>query len=260
MAWRAGVVGSPIEHSLSPQLHLAGMRHLGIEGTSERFEIDETNVARLGELLGERVDSLSVTMPLKTAAVAFCDELDATAQSLGVVSSLWYHEGRTRGAATDGPGFLDSLRGLFGVDVAHMHAVVLGAGGAARAIVDALVTHQVASVVVHGRSPENVERLVRRYDVVVDEMVVHRPVDLIVNTTPVQGRRHDAAVLQGVTRDTIAVDITYDPRLSPWLQQHAEHGCRHSNGLAMLAYQAARQMNWWWGSDLDGGLLLKELS
>jgi shikimate dehydrogenase len=138
--------------------------------------------------------------------------------------------------------------------------VILGAGGAARAIVDSLVDQGANSIAVLGRSEANVRQIVSRHPNVVDHMVLYRPVDMIVNTTPVQGRAPDASLMQGVSRDTIAVDITYEPRMSPWLAQHAQYGCRHTNGLAMLAYQSARQMNWWWGSHLDGATLLKALA
>ena len=260
MRWRLGVAGSPIEHSLSPALHEAGLAIAGLEGSSRRYEITEDQAARLRGLMGVEVDALSVTMPLKAAAARLCDELDDRARALGVVNSLLWREGRLWGASTDGPGFVDALRGELGVDVADMYVVVLGAGGAARAIVDALVHHGVHSVVVLGRTRARVASITGRYDNVLDHTTLYRPVDLIVNTTPALGRVDAAAVMQGVTRDTIAVDITYDPARSSWLSLHADLGCRHTNGRAMLAYQAARQMNWWWGSDLDGAALLKAIA
>lgn len=260
MFWRLGVAGSPIAHSLSPRLHEAGLALAGLEGSSTRFEIAEGEVATLGRLMGEQVDALSVTMPLKAGAATLCDELDDRARALGVVNSLWWREGRLLGASTDGPGFVDSLRGEFRTEVADMHVVVLGAGGAASAIVDALVLGGVHSIAVLGRTGAHVTRITGRYDNVLDHTTLYRPVDLIVNATPAAGRAGAAAVVQGVTRDTIAVDITYDPARSSWLALYADLGCRHANGLAMLAYQAARQMNWWWGSDLEGAALLKAIA
>jgi len=260
MDWRLGVAGSPIAHSLSPVLHEAGLTLAGLRGSSQRFEIAESESGTLRDLMGTTVDALSVTMPLKSAAAQLCDQLDERATSLGVVNSLLWRDGQLLGAATDGPGFIDSLRGVFDVGVENMHVVVIGAGGAARAIVDSLVDEGAHSVSVHGRSPANVERLVARHPNVVDHTLLYRPVDLIVNTTPVPGRADAAAVMQGVTRDTIAVDVTYDPRTSAWLALHANLGCPHANGLAMLAYTVARQMNWWWKTELDGAQLLKALS
>src|ERR1019366_6557889 len=220
----------------------------------------ESDAHALRDLMGITVDALSVTMPLKSAAAELCDQLDERAASLGVVNSLLWREGHLLGAATDGPGFVDSLRGVFDLTVENLYVVVLGAGGAARAIVDSLVLEGVHSVSVHGRSKANVERIVSRHPNVRDHTVLYRPVDVIVNTTPVPGREDAAAVMQGVTRDTIAVDITYEPRTSAWLALHAGLGCRHTNGLAMLAYTVARQMNWWWNTDLDGAQLIKAIA
>ena len=260
MYWRLGVTGSPIAHSLSPQLHVAGLALAGLDGASERYELSGEQGAQLRALMGEQVDAMSVTMPLKSVAAALCDDLNDAALELGVVSSLLWRDGRLHGATMDGEGFVDSLRGRFAFEVSHAHVVVLGAGGAARAIVSALVGEGVSSVSVLGRNEAKVADLVSRWENVHDQTVLYRPVDLIVNTTPSAGRAPTAAVMQGVSRDTVAVDITYDPRRSPWLAVHEDYGCRSSNGLAMLAYQAARQMNWWWSSDIDGGDLLKALT
>jgi shikimate dehydrogenase len=260
MNWRLGVAGSPIAHSLSPQLHVVGLALAGLQGMSQRYELGDGDATVLREMMGTSVDAMSITMPLKSVAAALCDDLDVCATSLGVVNSLLWRDDRLLGAATDGPGFIDSLHGVFDLGVQNLHVVVLGAGGAARAIVDSLVHQGAHSIALLGRSEANVRQIVSRHPNVVDHMVLYRPVDVIVNTTPVQGRASVASVMQGVSRDTIAVDITYEPRMSPWLALHAQYGCRHTNGLAMLAYQAARQMNWWWGSDLDGGSLLKALA
>jgi len=244
---------------VSPQLHAAGLAYLGFEGNSRRMEIDAANAGKIREVMGQEFDALSLTMPLKTVAATLCDELDERARTLGVVNSLLWREEKLLGACTDGAGFIDSLRGEFSLSVADMHVVVLGSGGAARAIVDSLVREDVHSVAVLGRNPMTVSSLVNRYPNVVDHSVIFRPVDLIVNTTPSQSREPVTAVMQGVTRETVAVDITYEPRRSPWLARHAQLGCRNTNGLSMLAYTVARQMNWWWDSDIPGSYLLPVL-
>jgi shikimate dehydrogenase len=152
-----------------------------------------------------------------------------------------------------------ALEAGVGPVVADAHAVVLGTGGAARAVVEALVAHDVASVVVHGRNEERAEALASAYPNVFASSLVYRPVDLVVNTIPAAGRGAEAAVLQGVHHETVAVDIAYEPRLTPWRALYEASGCRTMNGLAMLAYQAALQMNWWWGVALEGAQLLDAL-
>ena len=235
MKWRLGVVGSPIEHSISPQLHEAGLTMAGLKGTSTRVELREADAKKLAKWMGKDYDALSVTMPLKRAALTYCVELDEAASRTGAVNSLLWRDQRIEGANTDGAGFLDALRAAFGVTVDNLHVVVLGSGGAARAIVDALVGDGASSVAVHARSSDQVENLSGRYTNVFGHMLVYRPVDLIVN-------------------------ITYAPALSAWRTMYRAAGCRTQNGLGMLAYQAARQMSWWFETEIDGAELMKVIS
>jgi len=259
MNWRVGIAGSPVSHSLSPQLHEIGLRAAGLTGTSTRVEIDLEHAGELRHLLGTAFDALSITSPLKAAAFEMCDVRSESALRTHSVNSLLVRDGVLQGESTDGDGFIEALRAAYGDVVDNAHAVVLGAGGAASAIVDALVAHGVQSIVVHGRTPSKVDALVQRYANVHSSSLVYRPVDLIVNTIPEHGRDKEVAVLQGVHLDTVAVDIIYDPRETEWRRRYAEAGCRTLNGLPMLANQAAIQMRWWWGVALDGAQIVKEL-
>ncbi len=254
MNWRVGVIGSPIAHSLSPQLHEAGMAIAGVTGTSTRIEVRSGDVARVAELLAGPFDALSVTMPLKTQVLALCDELDDTARRIGAVNSLLVRDGRIEGANTDGAGFVDALAGELGFSVDSRSVVVLGAGGAARSIVDALAAAGATRIGLLGRNPETVKALAVAYDVVHEGVLGDEAADLIVNTTPVAGRVVAPALR--ARPGAVAVDITYEPRVSAWMAQYEESGCRVVNGLAMLAYQAARQLSWWFEVPIDGAALL----
>ena len=260
MRWSVGVAGSPIAHSLTPALHEEGFRLANLQGTSERLELGREDSGQLATLLGDRFDALSITMPLKFVAGEYCDALDEVATRTGSVNSMLVRDGQVLGASTDGPGFLDALSGQLSFDVAGAAVVVLGAGGAARAIIDALVAADVASIVVHGRTQGNVDFLTGRYPNVSDDRRARGTVELIVNTVPAQGRPDEATAVEGVGSDTVAVDITYVPATSTWLARHEELGCRTQNGLAMLAYQAARQMQWWWEVEMDGARLLEVIT
>ena len=257
MNWRLGVVGSPIEHSLSPALHEAGLRLAGLSGTSRRWPMDHAEAGEIHAVMQGHFDALSVTMPLKGLVGQYCDSVDDVAQRTGSVNSLLMREGRLLGASTDGAGMLDALRAEFAFDAQGANVVVLGAGGVARAIVDALVEGGVESVALHGRSASNVQTISERYANVFDFSLSLRPINLIVNTVPVHGRTPESAVLHGVDQETIALDVTYEPRLTEWRALYRHHGCPSANGLAMLAYQAARQMNWWWDVQLSGADLIE---
>jgi shikimate dehydrogenase len=257
--WRLGVVGSPVAHSLSPQLHEAGLRLAGLTGSSTRVELALADAEELRDLLPSQFDALSVTSPLKGAAFAIAGERTDAAVRTQSVNSLLVRDGVLHGASTDGEGFISALTYMFGPVVDNAHVAVLGAGGAASAIVDALVQHGAASVAVLGRTASKVDGIVHRYSNVYSSAIVYRPIDLIVNTIPVAGRALEAAVLQGVQHDTIAVDIAYAPRESEWLSRYEDAGGRTMNGLGMLAFQAALQMEWWWGVTLEGAQLLEAL-
>ena len=259
MIWRLGVVGYPVEHSLSPTLHVAGLKMAGLEGTSAKVPLGDNDREELRGLLGDSFDALSVTMPLKEFAATICDELDEVAQRSGVVNSLLVRDGRVIGANTDGQGLVDALAAQFSLSLADRHVVVLGAGGAARGIVDALVHERAASVTVFGRTAANVERLTSSYENVHDHTNAPRSVDLIVNTLPADARPGIDEMASGVNPETIALDVTYEPRLSPWRAAMAQRGCRSANGLGMLAYQAALQMRWWWECEIDAARLFEAI-
>ncbi len=256
MKWRLGVVGSPIEHSLSPVLHEAGLELAGLQGSSTRLEVTGEQVSTLRTLMGTTFDALSVTMPLKESAARVCDQLDEVSTRIGVVNSLLERDGAILGACTDGNGFVDALSAQLSYEVANKRVVMLGAGGAARGIVDALVHAGVRSIVVEGRTASRVLEIVERYEVVSTSGDPEAPVDLIVNTVPIGGRL-EPTVHEGVHDQTVAIDITYEPRMSKWRSLYDAHGCQSANGLGMLAYQAARQMQWWWDTPIDGARLLE---
>jgi shikimate dehydrogenase len=259
MSWRLGVAGFPVDHSLSPRLHEVGLALAGLEGSSTRIEVRKGEASRLAELMRSRFDALSVTMPLKAEAARICDWLDEPAQRTGVINSLLAHDGQVLGACTDGQGFVRAIVAEFAISLAGARTVVLGAGGAARGIVDALVHSGVESVSVYARTPANVAVLVDRYENVYDHEHSPSEIDLIVNTTPCASRAADDPVLAGTGVATLAVDITYEPRMSPWRTLYEQAGCRSTNGLGMLAFQAALQMEWWWDTRIDAAVLLEAI-
>lgn len=260
MMWRLGVAGSPISHSLSPQLHQAGLAQAGLTGSSARVEIELNDAARLGDLLHDSFDALSLTMPLKSVARTYCDEVDDVAARTGSVNSVIVRDGRIYGASTDGQGFLDALACELEFKVTGRRALVLGAGGSASAIIDALVHAGVDRVEVLSRTTSKIADLAARYENVGQRTSTTGAFDLIVNTVPSTSRTPDDSVVDGAGADTVAVDVTYETLMSPWRESYERAGCRTQNGLAMLAYQAALQMQWWWGVQIDGSKLLAVIS
>lgn len=251
----AGVIGDPVRHSLSPVLHNAAYRALGLDWVYAAFEVPPGRVA--GALAGMRslgIEGLSVTMPHKATVARFVDELTPAARRLGAVNTVIRHGERLLGDNTDGGGFLDSLRLDLGVDPAGRRCLVLGAGGAARAVVLALADAGAAEVAVWNRTRSRAAgaaSLAGAAGRVVEEATV-TGVDLVVNATPagMDGVQADLPVeLEGLGSGQVVVDLVYHPQVTPLVAAARDRGATASGGLGMLLHQAGRQVRAWTGMD-----------
>src|ERR1044071_4639542 len=147
--FKLGLIGYPLSHSLSPQLHTAALRSCSLKGGYSLFPIPPEDEQGLKDLLkrvraGE-LQGLNVTIPHKQNVIPFLDELTPTAQAIGAVNTIYLYNNRLIGENTDAPGFLSDLHGFLGDQksstVHCLSSLVLGAGGSARAIVYALLHH-----------------------------------------------------------------------------------------------------------------------
>jgi shikimate dehydrogenase len=253
----AGIIGDPVRHSLSPVLHNAAYRELGLDWVYLAFEVsggDGPGALAAMRLLG--IAGLSVTMPHKNAVVAACDVLTPRAarlQSVNTVTRLG--DGRLEGDSTDGEGFLRAVREA-GCDPDGLDALVLGAGGAARAVVLALADCGARVRVSARRLPASTATagLAKAVPVPWDERDdAARSAGLVVNATPI-----GMAVEGSVTGETpvapsswhadhVAVDLVYHPIETMFLRDARSHGAATVNGLGMLVHQAGLQVERWTG-------------
>lgn len=252
----SGVIGNPIAHSLSPLLHNAAYRAMDLDWVSLAFQVGRgQGAAAVAACKTLGLGGLSVTMPLKAEVAAAVDELTPVAARLGAVNCLFLGpDGLIVGDSTDGYGFLASCRTDLDVDPAGRRCVVVGAGGAARAVIDALAQAEAAEVVVVGRNPERVERAaalagtVGRAGTTAD--IAHA--DLVVQATPVgmvgagspELLPFDPTIM---VQGQALVDLIYHPLRTSLLQLAAQRGVRTANGLGMLVYQAAAAVERWTG-------------
>jgi shikimate dehydrogenase len=262
-----GVIGSPVAQSLSPLLHTTAFDELGL-GDSWRslaFEIAPGQAAAALEAM-RRADirGLSVTMPHKADVARMVDECSDVADRLGAVNCVLNRDGTLFGTNTDGEGFVSSLARGAGIDPGGRHCVVIGAGGAARAVVLALALGGAASVAVVNRTPERaydaaalagpVGSVVPLTDGAVAGAVA--AADLVVNATPVGMTGLDGAAkgpgqwlvapdLLGPGQ--VAADLIYVPRPTAWLAAATAAGATPLDGLGMLVHQAAAQVVVWTG-------------
>lgn len=259
----AGVIGHPVSHSLSPVIHNAGFASLGIDWAYVAFDVapDRTREA-LEAMRTLGIRGLSVTMPHKTDMARLADTVSPSSARLASVNTLTLEvDGRIRGDSTDGDGLVSSLRST-GIEVADRRIVILGAGGAARSVVDALVRHDAERVIIVNRTWSAARTAAdletRRCDAVAadDRDAVGGAVadaDLVINATSV-GMNHSPEDPSGspidvalLTSRHVVVDLVYHPLETALLRAAAQRGCTTVNGLGMLIHQAALQQEIWTG-------------
>ena len=251
----AAVIGDPVRHSLSPVLHNTAYRELGIDWVYVAFEVpDGATKQALEAMRALGLAGLSVTMPHKTAAAAACDELSADADALRSVNTITLLEDRRlRGESTDGPGFLRALGDAWELR-AGARVVVLGAGGAARAVARALGDAG-AHVVVCARRPDAARvaaDLATHAETCVWEQRAEavRAADVVVNATPIgMGENHEVPLpLDAIQHQHVVVDLVYHPLETPLLRgARARDAAVVVDGLGMLVHQAALQVERWTG-------------
>jgi len=249
-----GIVGHPIGHSLSPAIHEAALAALDFPGVYIPFDVEEDSLdALLLAAARLRIRGMNVTLPHKEAIVEKLDELDGDAERLGAVNTVVIEEGWTKGHNTDVFGFRLSLRSL-GLRVGDRRALVIGAGGAAKAVVDVLL-REGAKVQVAGRNARRAESLANAFDETVEvvslETLPRRgPWDLLVNATPVgaEGFPGGLPVPESVlTNAGYIYDLVYNPPTTALIAAAKRLGKPATSGLEMLLHQAAKSFELWIG-------------
>jgi len=259
-----GLIGKPLAHSVSPAFQQAALDHLRIDA---RYELWETEPEALAErVAGMRsADCLgaNVTVPYKEAVIPLLDEIDPLAGRIGAVNTVVNRNVRLCGYNTDMTGFARALREEGGFDPSGAHVVLLGAGGAGRAVTMALVQGKAASVTITDILPERAERLVedlggqgetalRNVPATEDELAaaVMKKCQLLVNCTPIGMRHskeeHDLPISSElIPAGALVFDIIYNPLETRLLAEAKRRGARTLGGLSMLVYQGAASFELW---------------
>jgi len=267
-----GVIGSPVRQSLSPLLHNAAFAALDLNWISLAFPVAPGQVpAALNGMRALGVAGLSVTMPHKAEVATLVDSCSDVAAQLQAVNCVINQGGTLHGANTDGDGFLASLRRAAGFEPAGKRCLVIGAGGAARAVTHALGRAGAADVAVVNRTPDRAGPVAAlagsagRAVATVDAAQVAQS-DLVVNATPigmagVAGPDGADGAAGGFADESeqwlvapallhagqVVTDLVYAPRPTPWLAASAAAGATTVDGLGMLVHQAALQLELWTG-------------
>lgn len=254
----AAVIGSPVGHSLSPALHNAAFAASGLDW---RFVAFDVAAGRGGEAIAAMrtlgLGGLAVTMPHKADVATAVDELDPTAATLASVNTVVLREdGSTYGTSTDGLGFVDSLDAA-GVPVSGARFLVLGAGGAGRAIIAALGREGVADIAVVNRTASAAEAAAALTAVArVGSLDDLARAEVLVNTTSIGMGSDECPIDPSALHGGLAVaDIVYHPLETALLRAARDRGATTVDGLGMLVHQAVRQQELWTGTMPDAAAM-----
>ncbi|HYJ06360.1 MAG TPA: shikimate dehydrogenase [Chthoniobacterales bacterium] len=265
---RLGVFGNPVAHSLSPEMQNAALENCGLPMRYARFQIGAGELPAALELLPElNFVGVNLTVPHKIAALKLMTEVDESARQAGAVNTIKIEDGKLRGFNTDGKGFSRAIREEFSVDLRDLRVLVLGAGGAARAIALECAKENSERLVLANRDFEKAKQLADELRSFFGEARVLGPVprlqaipwdeaafrfqianvDLVVNATPVGLHHADAAPISArlLAPHLMVYDTVYSSRQTALISAAVEAGARAANGLSMLLHQGALGFEIW---------------
>jgi shikimate dehydrogenase len=254
---RAGVVGHPVKHSRSPIIHGYWLEQFGINGCYDRYDVKPEDFSHFVKTLSEQgLQGVNVTIPHKEAAFLALDEATDRARRLKAANTLWFENGKLWGDNTDSIGFLANLdQGHPGWDINAKSALILGAGGAARAIIAGLQERNIEKITIVNRTRERAEELALMSggQVAIAEWsklsFQLEGADLVVNTTSLgmSGQPDLDLSLDPLGKNALVTDIVYVPLETNLLKQARLRGNPVVDGLGMLLHQAVPGFEHWFG-------------
>lgn len=254
----AGVIGSPVAHSRSPKLHGHWLQTLGLRGHYIPMHVAAEDLAVVLQTLPKMgFVGVNVTIPHKERVLELADIITDRATLIGAANTLIFRkDGKIHADNTDGYGFIENLRsGAPGWDPKSGPAAVLGAGGAARAVISSLLEAGVPEIHIANRTRIRADKLaadfgkrVRLWEWVQAGNMIEEAA-LVVNTTSLgmEGKPELRVPLDGLNSKMVVTDLVYTPLKTPLLQKAAQVGCTTVDGLGMLIYQAIPGFERWFG-------------
>jgi shikimate dehydrogenase len=251
-----GIIGYPITHTFSPKMHNAAFTHLGLDYVYVPFDVKPEDLkAAIQGLRALNVAGVNVTIPHKENVIPLLDEVDKDAQIIGAVNTIQNREGRLIGYNTDGQGFLDALRITGKFDPTGKKVVLLGAGGAARAVSVMLCKEGISALSICDMVEEKAKKLTKdlkeHFELEIEvcppkekEMAVAiKEADLVINATPVGMHPSDneSPLPEGIRfhEKEHVFDLVYNPSETLFIKAAKAAGAKHQNGLGMLLRQGA---------------------
>ncbi len=274
MTKKLGVIGHPVSHSKSPLIHGTWIKALGLDASYKTIDISPAELSeRLPQLMHEEgYTGLNVTIPHKEAMLDLCDEVDDIARAIGAVNTVFMRDGKICGTNTDAYGIIQNIHFFDSAnpfDVTKGVAVILGAGGAARATVYSLLEHGCPQIILTNRTRAKAETLAKMDDriTVIDWDARHQALknaNMLVNTTSL-GMKGQPALemnLDALPKGALVTDIVYAPLMTDLLKAAQARGNPVQTGIGMLLHQAAKSFHYWFDitPNIDEALIQKVLA
>jgi shikimate dehydrogenase len=271
-----GIIGKPVRSSLSPAMHQAALRRLGLDARYQAFEISPAQVPDVLRALSPLgFWGINVTIPYKELVLPFLDEVDPEAAAIGAVNTVVVRGGRLVGHNTDAEGFRLALEVEGRTALRGARVLVVGAGGAARAVAYACLARGCDSLLLANRSAPRARSLGRAMKTRFPAADIAATAtagrawasrvaasSVVVNTTPLGGRPGDPLPIppEALRRGQTVMDIVYRPRRTPLLAAAAAAGARTVDGLQMLLHQGALAFALWTGREAPLAAMRRALS
>jgi shikimate dehydrogenase len=260
-----GIFGHPIEHTLSPAMHNAAIEASGLDMIYIPFSVRASRLRdAVGAIRGLDILGINITIPHKEAVIDLLDKLSEEARAIGAVNTIINSNGMLIGFNTDGQGYLRSLKGDTGFNPKEKDIVMVGAGGAARGILNALAGEGPGSIIIANRTIAKAELLINEFKVkfpdidlracALDVSELRDPLKnatLLINTTSLgmEGKGILELPLEELPGDAVVSDIVYKPLKTDFLKRAQDIGLIIHDGLGMLVQQGAISFKIWTGLD-----------
>jgi len=279
---RLGVFGDPVGHSLSPQMQNAALKSCKIDMQYARFQISPDELQSAFKLIRDlNFIGVNLTTPHKIAASKLMDEIDGNASRIGAINTVKVDNAKLRGYNTDGKGFARAVRQEFAVDLRDLQVMILGGGGAARAIALQCARENCERLVITNRTSATAQKLaeeLREYftgpkvlgpvprlqsipweEAAIRFQVAH--LDLIVNATPLGLNRSDPSPIPArlLAPHLMIYDTVYGEGRTPFVSAAIEAGARAANGFSMLLHQGALAFEIWFEREAPIGAMREAL-
>ena len=269
MANTYAVIGDPIDHSLSPNIHNAAFRHLGSEDTYIAYKIPAGELsAGIGALKEIKIAGFNVTIPHKIEMMKFLDEMDTTSKVIGAVNTVVNDDGKLKGYNTDMIVFLDPIKKR-NLTIKGSQVMLLGAGGAARAIMTAMVKEKASKITIVNRTMENANKLAefaKKIGGNIETVSLQEANKLIsdhkfiINSTSIGMNNEPSHIsTKNMNENSIVYDIVYQPMNTDLIKKSKEKGATIIYGYEMLLSQAACSFEIWHKTEAPYDVMKKAL-